>query len=189
MTWAKMPELTLKGYWDGSLASGIDAFYSDSFPFRDALISLGSTLEEMRGLRLDDAKIHVSSPLHFGAGSPHQSRAAAQKLEISSSSEAEETAVGRTEWLRYSSIRGCADTPMCRRQPVHGQVVCRCHQFLCGGCCAGMCQVYDIVVPTSIEFYLPEKYQDISAPEKPNIRLYLLPDERCGQDSGCLWQR
>ena len=30
-------------------------------------------------------------------------------------------------------------------------------------------QVYDIVVPTSIEFYLPEKYKDISAPEKPNI--------------------
>lgn len=59
---AKMPELTLKGYWDGSLASGIDAFYSDTFPFRDALISLGSTLEEMRGLRLDDAKIHETAP-------------------------------------------------------------------------------------------------------------------------------
>ena len=29
---AKMPELTLKGYWNGSLASGIDAFYSDTFP-------------------------------------------------------------------------------------------------------------------------------------------------------------
>ena len=47
---AKMPELTLKGYWDGSLASGIDAFYSDTFPFRAALISLGLSL------------IHISEP-------------------------------------------------------------------------------------------------------------------------------
>ena len=88
---AKMPELTLKGYWDGSLASGIDAFYSDTFPFRDALISLGSTLEEMRGLRLDDAKIHETAPSHR-AGQRHRNR----ELLVQ---QGRGNCCGRTEWL------------------------------------------------------------------------------------------
>ena len=88
-----MPELTLKGYWDGSLASGIDAFYSDTFPFRDALISLGSTLEEMRGLRLDDAKIHETAPSTSEPEVPTEPGSGTE-TENSSSSKAEETAVG-----------------------------------------------------------------------------------------------
>lgn len=66
---AKFPKPTVKGYWDGTLASGIDAFYSDTFPFRDALIALGSTMEEMRGLRLDNAKIHETVPSTSEPGS------------------------------------------------------------------------------------------------------------------------
>lgn len=161
---AKMPELTLKGYRDGSLASGIDAFYSDTFPFRDALISLGSTLEEMRGLRLDDAKIHETAPSTSEPEVPTEPGSGTE-TENSSSSKAEETAVGEQNGSVFI-YKGMAMSMFGGSQSMG-----KWYADVINSYAAALpdVQVYDIVVPTSIEFYLPEKYQDISAPEKPNI--------------------
>ena len=156
---AKMPELTLKGYWDGSLASGIDAFYSDTFPFRDALISLGSTLEEMRGLRLDDAKIHETAPSTSEPEVPTEPGSGTE-TENSSSSKAEETAVGEQNGSVFI-YKGMAMSMFGGSQSMG-----KWYADVINSYAAALpdVQVYDIVVPTSIEFYLPEKYQDISAP-------------------------
>ena len=161
---AKMPELTLKGYWDRSLASGIDAFYSDTFPFRDALISLGSTLEEMRGLRLDDAKIHETAPSTSEPEVPTEPGSGTE-TENSSSSKAEVTAVGEQNGSVFI-YKGMAMSMFGGSQSMG-----KWYADVINSYAAALpdVQVYDIVVPTSIEFYLPEKYQDISAPEKPNI--------------------
>lgn len=162
---AKMPELTLKGYWDGSLASGIDAFYSDTFPFRDALIALGSTMEEMRGLRLDDAKIHETAPTPAEPEVPPEQGSSAPETESPSSSQTEDTAVGE----RNGSVfiyKGMAMSMFDGSQSMgkwYADVINSYAEAL------PEVQVYDIVIPTSIEFYLPEKYKDISAPQKPNI--------------------
>ena len=161
---AKFPKPTVKGYWDGTLASGIDAFYSDTFPFRDALIALGSTMEEMRGLRLDNAKIHETVPSTSEPEVPVEPGSGAEN-ETSSSSTPQETAVGEKNGSVFI-YKGQAMSMFGGSQSMgkwYADVVSSYASAL------PEVQVYDIVVPTSIEFYLPEKYKDISAPEKPNI--------------------
>ncbi len=165
---ARMPALTPESYADGSFAAGVDSFYSDTFPFRDLLISLGSTLEEMRGLRLDDAKIHEVAPSQPEPEPPSESQPEADpgsSQEESSQSQPENTATGEQNGSVFI-YKGRAMSMFGGSQAMgqwYANVITSYADAL------PEVQVYDIVVPTSIEFYLPDKYRDISAPEKPNI--------------------
>lgn len=55
---AKMPEFSAKSLFAGEYTRDVDLFYSDTFPFREGLVSFASTLDEMKGIRMDDLRIH-----------------------------------------------------------------------------------------------------------------------------------
>lgn len=46
---AKFPHFSFSALIDGSFFKGVDLWYSDTFPFREKMISVNSFLEEMRG--------------------------------------------------------------------------------------------------------------------------------------------
>lgn len=57
-----MPEFSLQALLSGSYTRDLDAHYADTFPQRENLVKLGGYLEELRGLRLDDVRIHGTVP-------------------------------------------------------------------------------------------------------------------------------
>ena len=160
---AAMPELTLDNYLSGEFFSGVSTFYSDTFPFRDALVSFGSTLEEMRGLRLDDARIHEVAPSQPEPSSEPSSEGGSSSQESSSSAAEEQPATGEQNGSVFI-YQGRAMSMFGGSQAMgkyYADVINAYAEALPD------VKVYDIIVPTSIEFYLPERYQDISAPENP----------------------
>ena len=46
---ASFPSFSFSSLFDGSFFRGIDAWFSDTFPFRDAMISANEKLESLRG--------------------------------------------------------------------------------------------------------------------------------------------
>ena len=47
----KFPKISLSGIWDGSFFSGVDTWYSDTYPLREALIGADHKLEGLYGAR------------------------------------------------------------------------------------------------------------------------------------------
>lgn len=47
----KFPTLTWSGFWDGSFLSGVDTWYADTYPLREGLISMNTSLQECYGIR------------------------------------------------------------------------------------------------------------------------------------------
>ena len=167
---AGMPRLTLESYVSGQFASDFDSFYSDTFPFRRFFISLGSNIEELWGLRLDDARIHEVAPTPTPSKPeivPESPSTDVEKEESSSvsSQRAEDTATGeRNGSVFIYKGRGMS---MFGGSQAMGQYYANVVTAYADA--LPDVKVYDIIVPTSIEFYLPEKYKDITAPEKPSI--------------------
>lgn len=53
----KFPAFTISGFLDGSWFSDISLYYSDTYPFRDALISLDQSLKSLFGIESDTNQI------------------------------------------------------------------------------------------------------------------------------------
>ena len=57
---AEMPVFSLEALFGRSYLRDFEAFYADTFPFRDAFIELGSWFDELKGIRgSDDVKIYT----------------------------------------------------------------------------------------------------------------------------------
>lgn len=54
------PEFTARNLFSGEYTDNYSVYYSDNFVFREDFVKLGFSLEEKRGLRLDDVKIYNS---------------------------------------------------------------------------------------------------------------------------------
>lgn len=57
---AEMPAFSLNALFSGTYLRDFEAFYADTFPFRDAFIEMGSWFDELKGIRgSDDVKIYA----------------------------------------------------------------------------------------------------------------------------------
>ena len=54
---AKMPAFSWESLRSGSLTRDFEAFYADTFPFRDSFVRMASYIEEFYGIRYDDVRI------------------------------------------------------------------------------------------------------------------------------------
>ena len=208
---AEMPVFSLEALFGRSYLRDFEAFYADTFPFRDAFIELGSWFDELKGIRgSDDVKIYtvpaqsqpqepVSQPASSQApasrpegnsdgsgssgsalvpgddGSSAPSSASSQPEEQSSSeseSASQESSeppevpdgyssngyfvVGDTGYMLFGGYRPVAE--------LYAGYLTQFAKSL-----EGQAKVYNIVVPTSSDFYLPEKYQSLSNSQKDNI--------------------
>ena len=55
---AKMPELSVKSLLSGEYFRGIDAFYSDTFPGRERLVTMAAGFNDMKGIAYEGVKIY-----------------------------------------------------------------------------------------------------------------------------------
>ncbi|MCI8877341.1 MAG: hypothetical protein HFI77_15350 [Lachnospiraceae bacterium] len=187
---AKMPSLTWQSWFDGSFAKEFDAFYADTFPMRDLLVSFSSSMKESLGVRYDDVRIlgsaeapvdlpdppsrpePVSRPESSQSQDSSSSAVSSQSSQpegSSSSSEppAQEDDIGVNnsgifiyKGMGMSLFGGNASVGR-----VYAENINAYHQVF-----GDSVRIFDMVVPTSAEFYLPEKYKKLSNSEKDAIQ-------------------
>lgn len=183
---AKMPKLTAESYFKGDYTRDISAFVADVFPFRDKLLELASTVKEYNGFRFDDVKLH-SANMQENQNTPGN-----ENLKETDSSNSE-TAYSQGE--QSSSGNGTSNAqevskPLeneAQATANNGIYVYKGKAFsLYGGSKAmgdyyanavnyyqktfgDKVKIYNLIVPSAIEFGMPEKYKKMSMPQKPSI--------------------
>ena len=190
---AKMPEFSTDALVEGSYTKDLELHYADTFPFRDWFVSVAAKIDELRGIRFDGVRIHhgvtpgaeaepvTEQPPHTPDPGPKDSPAVvtptqlgASGLQLGASGEAvqphtvvDDGATGEQQGAVFvykdkaMSIFG-GGTGSAER---YAGVITKYKETW-----GDSVNVYNIVVPTAIEFSLPERYKGVSAPQLPNIR-------------------
>ena len=188
---AAKPQWSLRSWFSGEYAEQYDAYYADTFPQREQLVLLASKLEQMQGVHPDDVRIHPA-----GGSAQQQSQQlplpepeAEQEQQQEQQELAGEPQPPAIDYDAYKdpnapgnglSEQGTAGEQvgslfLYRNMGMqifgssqtlseeYARVISSYAQQLDG------VQVYNLIAPTSIEFYLPEKYQGIASSERENI--------------------
>lgn len=193
---AKKPELTLESWFSGTFAQQYDAYYADTFPQREELVTMASRIESLEGIRPDDVRIYQASN-----SSPQQEPEPSTEPQQPDSSQPEEVTVGESQTEQPDEQQPAVDYDAYDdpNAPGNGlsqegtdgeqagnlflyknmgmqifgsseslskryaQVINSYAEDLDG------VQVYSLIAPTSIEFYLPEGYEGIASSQRENI--------------------
>ncbi|MBQ4100581.1 MAG: hypothetical protein IJC83_03445 [Oscillospiraceae bacterium] len=184
----KKPKFSFASYRSGEYAKTFSAYFTEGFPFREQLLSLFSGVEELYGVRVDDVKIHAPT-----TKPPQDTPIIAEKPneDTSSSQSAQQDESSSSSSSESSSSSSAPANPPEEASDVgvvtNGVIVIGNRAMSLFGGNANMAKayantissyidlfpattkIYNMVVPTSAEFYLPEKYKNTSAPIKPII--------------------
>lgn len=173
---AKLPALDLRTILSSEYAKGVSAYYSDSFPGRDAFVSMAGIIKSSAGIAYDGLTIHQDKFATLPpAVAPSKSSVRPNLTDEESSVQlpaapganpTEDVAPERAGPILVYNGKGYqifggldsigkqyADTVNSYSQTLGDTV-----------------QVYNLVVPSAIAFGLPEKHQNITAPEPPKIK-------------------
>ena len=193
---ASFPALSAKALWSGEWMRDFESYYADTFPGRDGFIAAAAVLEDEKGIRgRDEIKIYAgnqggqadppsSSPDTVSPSSVAPPPSSSSQAAVGSDPSSQESDSGS------SSSSSVPDTPpevpdgyltegYCivgdrgvtlfgGYRPVAEEYAAILTRF--ADKVAGKARVYNIVVPCSGEFYLPEKYQSLSNSQKDNIQ-------------------
>lgn len=192
---ARFPAFSLQSLWDGSYTRQIETWYSDTFPLRDSLVGLAASTKELYGVRWDDVRIVTPAGGEMQAQLPPvqtQEPAPASQPETPSSSEA----TGQEDTVSQPEVQPPASSaPEQPAAPVDDGEISSMQNgilvyqgramslyggsFESGAWYASVLntyrqelegiQVYNMIIPTAAEFYLPERYRDLSQSEKEMI--------------------
>lgn len=204
----KFPEFSLESLFSGEYAEKLDLFFADTFPAREKFVELASKTEDIRGLRVDDVKIHESGntpvtmepvapvdPEEPKEESPSVTTPEETKPEESTAPVEEKTEepapeettppAATTEDEVEGEQRGSVFIYKNMALPMFGgnkyaaeryaKALGKYEEIL-----GDSVDIYNLVIPSAIEFYLPQKYKNkgITADEKENIDyVYSLMDE------------
>lgn len=100
---AKKPEFTLESWFSGEFAQQYDAYYADTFPQREELVTMASKIESMEGIRPDDVRIYQAN------SSPQQGTEQPATPQQPSDTQSEE--VGRVRTRSRQSSRPRSSSP------------------------------------------------------------------------------
>ncbi|MBQ9970195.1 MAG: hypothetical protein IJP15_06835 [Oscillospiraceae bacterium] len=193
----QFPEFSLESLFSGEYTEKLDLFFADTFPAREKFVELAAGVEEARGLRIDDVKIHESTaPTTTVQPEPpkeevvlekptetapqperpsEETPAATPNEEVKEETKEEAPPVAETDEVEGEQ-RGSVFIYKDMALPMFGGNKCACDRYAAAlkkyqEALGDNVQIYNLVVPSSIEFYLPQKYKDkgITADEKENI--------------------
>lgn len=192
---APMPEFSAKALFSGEYFSDIAEHFSDTVPFREQLVVLNSRMKKAMGISSptfygtvdivadDEGNSLEETPVQT---EPVQTEPVLQQTDVTVSEKTQENDNAATETSAASETTGIADFSN------NGIVVDGVKMYgedagvmLFGGnkkqgaryaeiinkykASLGNVNVYNMVVPTSVEFYLPKKYSKYSSSEKESI--------------------
>lgn len=179
---AKRPSFSLQSLLSGNLSHEIELYFSDTFPFREWFVSLSAVINESKGIRVDDVRVvapsndtemiaaepiiseQMSSP---HPGSQEQQAAMSNLDKTQQTSPVDENAEGIVSngtficQGRAMSLYGGSHESARR----YASVLNKYAEILPD------VQIYNMIVPTAVEFYLPQKYQSMSQSQKEVIDL------------------
>ena len=200
---AKFPSFSFNSYFSGKYMSGITEYFRDTIPLREKLLSMSEYLTKFKGIKYDNVSFHgnievideqptetvtdvqETSLPQIAVTLPGETTVTAAQTEISSmtAETTEEPDDGETLPLNEFSHNGIAvidktgimlfggnNTQGTR----YAQIINKYKEQL-----GPDVNVYNMVVPTSVDFYLPKKYKKYSGSEKAcieNIYNNLSPD-------------
>lgn len=184
---AAFPEFSIQSYLNGEYTAGISSFYNDTVPMRSTFKRAIASMETLRGLDTNDEE----NVVFFGNVTQKNQDTAVQTNEENQNS-TEAPAVNRDAAVTDSSERITemateAEEPAEPPVEVGDSIVIynkRAISFYGGGygveeeyanvlndfkAALPDVNVYSMIAPTAVSFYLPEEYQDYTASEKENI--------------------
>ncbi len=200
---ATVSPITAETIFSGKTAEEITAYVSDHFPFRKFFIAFSNQLENMKGFKIDNVKIHgaPSSSEESDFEIPESSEETeisnsdttdlpAKKDDESSASESSEESTSQSidESLNNLSEESNTDDDVYQGGEQQGytfiykdramglfggnnkmgqwyaSVLNKYHSVL-----GDDVKIYNMVIPTSVDFYIPEKYKSVTQPQKPSI--------------------
>jgi hypothetical protein len=184
------PAFSLQKLFTGELANEWDLYYSDTFPARETFVRAAGRIQESLGLRLDDVRIHDSgnqpanedpialppSSDNRGSSRPEPPAVSRPELPAASQPEAAETPPAASSeneealWERQGPIfiyKGEGLSIFSASESMsayYAQTLNQWQQRM-----GENVTIYNLIVPTHIEFALPERYRSVTSPQKPNI--------------------
>jgi hypothetical protein len=179
---AVFPTLTMESYLDGSFTRELTLWFADTVPFRDNIIKLSSRLKELEGIRQDNIKFHGNvqivatepeqeepSPI-IGTEPPNVADITPElpgvqsEVTVTAATEPAETEP-ESDSLEFDNngIVTIGDRSFMlfggnRVQGKYYADVLNAYKIQLG---EGV-NLYNMVVPTAVEFYLPEQYAEYS---------------------------
>ncbi len=187
---ATQPELTVGSLFSGQYTADLALYYADTFPARDMLISIGDAVDNARGVRPDEIRIYESAPTPTQPTPPvteqSQPEPPAQEETPTPTEPQEEQSQSQT-----TPTPTQPQTPMDELTQNHfenlGNIIIYQNRALnLFGSSDAMAasyanvinsyaeelpevQIYNMVVPVSSEFYIPEQYRHLTGDQKANI--------------------
>ncbi len=163
-TLAAPPVLSASGLLSGSFTQSLDEYYADHFPARDFLVAFARSLDDLRGFRPGKVKLYDHTPQEApSAPQPAQPPDASQS---SGQPPAQETAeswqAGGTFVYRDTAFALFGGNRRVARY--YAGVLNQYRSLL-----ADDVAVYNLIIPTSAEFGMPDKYRNLTTEQKPDI--------------------
>lgn len=186
---AKFPALTVEGLADGSLTSGVSAWFSDSEPFRDDFMALSMLIKDAIRLETGEENITFHASIDSDSSEPQDDHSTepspAMPDSLGTATEDPDFHVGADENAKIANagiiIVGSGERV--RALMAYGGS---------GKGCTGYAQaankyketfpdvnIYCMVIPTAVEYYCPEKVRNRTRPQRPtidNVNSHLRPD-------------
>lgn len=182
---AQFPKITLETIQSGEVAKNLSLYVNDHFPFRENFIAFANTMADLRGIKIDDVSIHNAPSSNAPSSSLENSQTSQSQDEINSSEISEKPQTSQEQSQSSEQSSQSQETDIGEQQgstfiykdramglfgsdPKMGQwyaSAINSYKKALGD----DVKIYNIVVPTSIDFYIPEKYKHLTQPQKPSI--------------------
>lgn len=183
---AAKPQFSIKALTDGEYTRELSLYFADTFPARDNFIRMASEIKDKMGFRVGDAKLYATKTDDDKADAESAADASGElitsipenKTEREEASQAQHGTVDMTtsepeqeeEAVHLGSIfsiGGKGYTVFGGSEAMgkwYAQIISAYADIL-----RDKVKVYNIVVPTAIEFNLPERYRTMTTPQKPRL--------------------
>ncbi len=170
---AKPPKFSTQSLFSGEYTSELSAYYADTFPARELFITLGDTVEHIRGIRPDEVRVYEAAPtpkpqtppvIEDKQPKPQEETPgpdAPTKPPVDESIQNHSQNLGNIMIYQNRGINLFGSTDAMAAS--YASVINTYAADLPG------VQIYNMVVPVSSEFYMPQQYAGASGDQKANI--------------------
>ena len=176
----EFPTFSKKNYFDGSFAESISAYLADVFPMRENFVRLAGNLTELRGIGYEDVRIHnvainESEIIDSNTSEDNSSDVISSNSEETNLENAEAVNENKENTAEEQAIRnGAVYVYKGKAFSIYGgsssmgEYYANCinaYQERLGE----KVKIYNMLIPSSIEFGMPEKYRNMSASQIDSI--------------------
>ena len=188
-TLAKWPNFSFADYFSGKYTSEVENYYNDTVPGRETFKNLTASIRDLFGIQSQDVKIH-GTPVKQDSRPDNENAAVTRPAETGESAEYTSALTQPTQ-ARQTTVATTTQEPDPLDDPdIEGEISNNILVYknrgimLFGGSYSNGktyaeyvnnfkrdlgINVYSMVCPTPVSYYLPKKYEDLTASEKDNI--------------------